>query len=270
MSTRRVIAPLLLFALAVPACRSAVGDVPASAPAVHQPQPVWIEFPRVERVSTSEPPARSSSPRPIVPVALLARPLGRFLSAWTHPGPGARIRSRLTAINPFGQRMAFLVKDLVRDRSGSRWARIQTGEEPNGAVAWVRASQVRLHRAKQRIVVDLSERRLWRYVDGKLRMRLNVAVGDEDTPTTPGHYFVWARVRYRNAGGPYGKLALGLSGFSKVVRFGPTTPGRLAIHGTSDPSDRGRSLSLGCVRVWNGDIGRLWNVPMGTPVVIRP
>jgi lipoprotein-anchoring transpeptidase ErfK/SrfK len=160
------------------------------------------------------------------------------------------------------------VIDQQRDADGAGWIRIQTGTEPNGASAWVRATDVHLVPMRERIVVDLSERRLRRYVNGELRDRLSVAVGSPSTPTVPGTYFVWARIRdYKPS--IYGRFVLGLSGFSEVVNFGPT-PGRLAIHGTADPSDKGRAVSLGCVRVLNQELTPLWRVPMGTPVVIRP
>jgi hypothetical protein len=207
-------------------------------------------------------------PAPEGPGRLVARPYSPFLWTWRDPGPSAHVAFRLAGDNPFGQRMSFLVEDVFRDREGIDWLRIRTGEHPNGAQAWIRARDARVSPVSQRIVVDLSARRLVRYVRGEVRTKLSVAIGDQDTPTVPGRYFVWARVRYFNPAGPYGKLALGLSGFSRVVRYGPS-PGRLAIHGTVDPSDRGKSISLGCVRVYNAQIGRLWNVPMGTPVIIR-
>jgi L,D-transpeptidase catalytic domain len=207
-------------------------------------------------------------PAPEGPARLVARPFEPFLWTWRDPGPGANEAFRLAADNPFGQRVSFLVEDLFRDRDGTDWARILTGEHPNGAQAWIRARDARITPVDQRIVVDLSSRMLIKYVRGDVRARISVAIGDEDTPTVPGRYFVWARVRYFNPAGPYGKLALGLSGFSRVVQFGPA-PGRLAIHGTADPSDRGQSISLGCVRVFNSQIGQLSNVPMGTPVIIR-
>jgi lipoprotein-anchoring transpeptidase ErfK/SrfK len=190
------------------------------------------------------------------------------LLVWTAPRPGARIESWIGARNDFGQPLSFLVVDAKRDAAGTGWVRIETGTEPNGARAWVRAEHVRLVPMRERIVVDLSKRELRRFVNGKLRDRLTVAVGSPSTPTVPGTYFVWARVRdYKPS--IYGRFVLGLSGFSEVVRFGPT-PGRLAIHGTSDPSDKGRAVSLGCVRVLNQELQALWGVPMGTPVTIKP
>ena len=41
------------------------------------------------------------------------------------------------------------------------------------------------------------------------------------------------------------------------------------VAGTSNPGDRGRSVSHGCVRVYNDDLKKLLDVPLGTPVEIR-
>jgi hypothetical protein len=46
--------------------------------------------------------------------------------------------------------------------------------------------------------------------------------------------------------------------------------GRMALHGTDDPDDRGHEVSYGCVRIYNPQMLRLQDVPMGTPVLIRP
>jgi lipoprotein-anchoring transpeptidase ErfK/SrfK len=42
----------------------------------------------------------------------------------------------------------------------------------------------------------------------------------------------------------------------------------MAIHGTSSLSDLGNAVSHGCVRVYNDDLKRLLDVPLGTPVRI--
>ena len=69
-------------------------------------------------------------------------------------------------------------------------------------------------------------------------------------PTAAGRFFVWARVPTHDPTGPYGVFALGLSGFSDVITDW-VGGGRIAIHGTADPSDRGLDVSHGCVRVYN-------------------
>ncbi len=46
--------------------------------------------------------------------------------------------------------------------------------------------------------------------------------------------------------------------------------GRMAIHGTSDPSVAGQDVSNGCIRVFNPLMAKLIDVPMGATVIIRP
>ena len=105
--------------------------------------------------------------------------------------------------------------------------------------------------------------------DGERIARDKVAVGKASTPTTPGRFFVWARVGYADTSGPYGNFALGLSGFSRVITDWPGG-GRMAIHGTADQSLAGEDVSNGCIRVFNPLMSKLIDVPMGTTVIIRP
>ena len=102
--------------------------------------------------------------------------------------------------------------------------------------------------------------------------RVTVTIGAASTPTPPGRYFVWARVATGRPAGPYGSFILGLSGFSEEIEPWTEWPGepRLAIHGTDDPADAGHAVSNGCVRVLNGLLRALRDVPIGTPVLIRP
>ena len=124
-------------------------------------------------------------------------------------------------------------------------------------------------RATDRIVVDLSTRSLRHFRDGTLAHRFRVGIGKASTPTTPGHFFVWARLQPSDETGAYGSYLLGLSGFSEVLTDW-AGGGRMAIHGTTDPTDRGGEVSFGCVRVFNEQMNELTDVPMGTSVVIRP
>ena len=77
---------------------------------------------------------------------------------------------------------------------GTIWYRIKLGIEPNGSAGWVRASDVTMERASDRIVVDMSNRKLRHFRNGKLRHHFRIAIGAPDTPTTPGHFFVWAHL----------------------------------------------------------------------------
>jgi lipoprotein-anchoring transpeptidase ErfK/SrfK len=102
--------------------------------------------------------------------------------------------------------------------------------------------------------------------DGERVRSILVGVGTATFPTTPGSFFVWARLTY-DPPGVYGVGALGLSGFSEVITDW-AGGGRMAIHGTSDPTNRGHDVSHGCVRVFNPQMAQLAGVRMGTPVLI--
>jgi lipoprotein-anchoring transpeptidase ErfK/SrfK len=117
-------------------------------------------------------------------------------------------------------------------------------------------------------VVDLSDETLRYYRGGHLQHDFSVGVGRPETPTATGTFYVWAQVPQASASGPYGVFALGLSGFSPVLKDWPGG-GRMAIHGTSNPGDRGLMVSHGCIRVYNDDMVDLRHVPLGTPVVIK-
>ena len=199
---------------------------------------------------------------------LVVRATGRHFLVYREPG--SPLTWKLLADNPWDQPLEFPVLGTLRAPDGAPWLRVALPIRPNGTTGWVKAADVRWHRIDQRIVVDLSQHTLWRYVDGRMVRQLSVAVGAPSTPTTPGSFFVWARVTYAHPNGPYGAAALGLSGFSRVLTNWPGG-GRLAIHGTANPGDIGRDVSHGCVRVDNPDLlAYLRGVPLGTPVVIRP
>ena len=191
----------------------------------------------------------------------------RLLPMWRRPGASQRPDFRLDARNPHGQ-LAPLLIDRAVAGGGATWYRVLIPIRPNGSAAWVRGTDVAIEERTERIEVDLSRRLLWRYDGDEVVDRLRVGVGSVATPTGVGRFFVWVKVLYDDPQGPYGAAALGLSGFSPVLSDWPGE-GRMAIHGTDDPADRGRAVSHGCVRVYNDELVRLLDVPLGTPVIIR-
>ena len=226
----------------------------------------------------SLPRSRPGPPADVEVVKMLAAggtlaAVSKTASLEVHAAPGTeRPYQHLDADNPWGQPLRLLVVRDAIDAEGDIWLRIQLPIWPNGQAGWVEASDVRLTRPTERVVVDLSTRSLVRMRDGRPVARLRVAVGKAATPTPPGRYFVWAKVGTGRPSGPYGSYILGLSGFSEAIEPWTEWPGepRLAIHGTDDPGDAGRAVSNGCVRVLNRLLRVLRDVPMGTPVIIRP
>jgi hypothetical protein len=216
------------------------------------------------------------------PIALgdLAPPdfSGGGLGLWTrerffkvHKKPDSDSRSsRLKAWNPLGQRLRLLVLKATQLEDGTGWFRVLLPERPNGVSGWIEADPKRLKadRLPDRIEIDLSRFRLEHFRGSKLVQRATVAIGEDRYPTPTGTFYVWASVPQPDPAGPYGRFALGLSGFSPVLSDWPGG-GRAAIHGTADASDKGEPVSHGCIRVYNKDMKELEKVPLGTPVLIR-
>jgi hypothetical protein len=187
---------------------------------------------------------------------------------YRHPGPGAVLSMRLRATNDWSQPLWLPAVDGFVDVDATAWYRVRLPIRPNGALGWVRGDQAQARVLHERIVVDLSTHRLQRIVAGDTVEAFSVGSGASGTPTPAGRFFVWAHVPTGEPHGPYGVYALGLSGFSDVITDW-IGGGRLAIHGTDDPNDRGVDVSHGCVRVYNPQMRTLTDVPLGTPVWIH-
>ncbi len=175
---------------------------------------------------------------------------------------------RLGATNDWSQPLSLPAVDGFVDADGTSWYQVRLPVRPNGSLGWVRGDETQQRELHERIVVDLSTHRLQRIVAGDTVESISIGSGASATPTPPGRFFVWAHVPTGEPHGPYGVYAIGLSGFSDVITDW-VGGGRLAIHGTDDPSDRGFDVSHGCVRVYNPQMRRLTDVPLGTPVWIH-
>ena len=172
--------------------------------------------------------------------------------------------------NVNGVGTVFGVLAAVRDRECRPvWYRVQLPIRPNGATGYVRADRVRLFLVRTRIEIDLSERRIDFFRDGRRILRTRAAVGRDGTPTPVGRYYVNQRLLSSDPSGPFGPGAIGISAFSPVLT-GWTQGGPIAVHGTNNPASIGKAASYGCLRIENRLVRRmLYANPEGTPVLIR-
>ncbi|MGH3023184.1 MAG: L,D-transpeptidase, partial [Gaiellaceae bacterium] len=172
--------------------------------------------------------------------------------------------------NANGVRTVFGVLEEIRDRRcRARWYRVQLPIRPNGATGWVRARDVELIRLRTRIEVDLTERRVDFFRDGRRVLGVTTAIGGEGTPTPTGRFYVNQRLLARDPSGPYGPGGIGISAFSPILT-GWTQGGPIAIHGTNDLGSIGEAASYGCLRIENRHVERMLRAnPEGTPVTIR-
>jgi lipoprotein-anchoring transpeptidase ErfK/SrfK len=194
----------------------------------------------------------------------LAAVVRRPLVAFRKPGHGAIERFGLLNVNGVDS-----VFGVVGASCDAQWLHVQLPIRPNGATGWIRADHVRLQTVRTRIVVDLSDRLVRFYRNGKLALRSRAAIGSSATPTPTGRYYVNQRLIPADTRGPFGPGAIGISAFSQVLT-GWAQGGPVAIHGTNEPWSIGRAVSNGCIRVPNAVDRKLFRqTPAGTPVIIR-
>jgi lipoprotein-anchoring transpeptidase ErfK/SrfK len=122
---------------------------------------------------------------------------------------------------------------------------------------------------RTRILVDLSEKRVTLYKDGRRVLSSRAAIGSPATPTPVGSFYVNQRLIPTDRSGPFGPGAVGISAFSNVLT-GWTQGGPIAIHGTNAPWSIGKAVSNGCIRLPNPVLRKLFRQTFsGTPVEIR-
>jgi lipoprotein-anchoring transpeptidase ErfK/SrfK len=184
--------------------------------------------------------------------------------------PAGRPLARFGRLNLNGVPTIFSIRGAIVDaKCNPRSFLVQIPRRPNGVTGWVPARQVKVATVRTRIVVDLSERRVTLYRNGKRVLSSTAAIGSSATPTPTGSFYVNQRLIPTDADGPYGPGAVGISAFSNVLT-GWTQGGPIAIHGTNAPWSIGKAVSNGCIRLPNPILRRVFAQAFsGTPVLIR-
>jgi lipoprotein-anchoring transpeptidase ErfK/SrfK len=110
---------------------------------------------------------------------------------------------------------------------------------------------------KYRIIVDLSDHKLHLLDNDMVVRSYPVGIGKMVSRTPIGDFVIINKAP--NPGGPYGEYWMGLS----KKGYG--------IHGTNRPSSIGKTVSKGCIRMYNRDVVELAHlVPLRTRVTTRP
>jgi lipoprotein-anchoring transpeptidase ErfK/SrfK len=184
--------------------------------------------------------------------------------------PGTRAFASFRKLNVNRVPTIFSVRGAVVDaKCKPRSYLVQIPKRPNGMTAWVPARQVAVEKISTRILVDLSEKQVTLYKNGRRVLSSTAAIGAPATPTPTGRFYVNQRLIPADKGGPFGPGAVGVSAFSNVLT-GWVQGGPIAIHGTNAPWSIGKAVSNGCIRIPNPVLTKLFNQALnGTPVLIR-
>lgn len=223
-----------------------------------------------------------ATPRTPSPPTTVAKPVEYRQLAWASgakvdvfasPGAAAPVG---TLKNPTAEKqpLAFLAVAEQPGPAGpggsEQWLQVRLPVRPNGAVGWVKTSEVKLAEVQAyRILVELGAQRLTLYKGDEVVMQEPVGIGKTRTPTPTGSYYIDAMVKLDNPNTVWGPYQMSVSGFSNVLERFMGGVGQIAIHGTNAPQLIPGQISNGCVRMKNVSITKLASLTgIGTPVDI--
>ncbi len=223
--------------------------------------------PSVEPVVDLSEPSPSASPTSAG--TLVAHVIGDEIVAYGGPA-SSRVVASFANPNRHGTPLVFRsLADPGSTLVDSGWIPVLLPMRPNGTVGWIRTDEVELTRNPYRIEVDVDDFSLTVYRNDDVHFRTVVGIGDGDTPTPYGSFYLTDLLKPSDPAGIYGPYAYGLSGFSETLTSFNGGQGVIGIHGTDQPAALGTRVSHGCIRVANESITELASfLPLGTPVAI--
>ena len=122
------------------------------------------------------------------------------------------------------------------------------------------------------IIINTKTNKLAYYKSGKLVKEFKVATGKSSTPTPLGKSKIVNKIKnrpYYSAGIPGGSPNNPLGDRWLGLHLKGTYGTTYAIHGNNNPSSIGKSVSGGCIRMYNDEVRWLYNqVPVGTTVIL--
>lgn len=188
------------------------------------------------------------------------------IPVYATPDPNSKPIHTLSALTEYRIPRSVLVFNTYAD-----WLQVFLPVRPNSSTGWVKAADVNvsLRPTEWAVKVDLAKFHVTVLRNGVVDFETDAAIGSEQYPTPTGTYYITDPLDLRNNPNTgYGLFAFGLSGHSDVLTDFMGSDGQIGIHGTDNPSDIGRAISHGCVRLTNDAILRLSTLPIGTPVYI--
>jgi lipoprotein-anchoring transpeptidase ErfK/SrfK len=196
---------------------------------------------------------------------IVAHAITDRIVAYEAPDPSAAVVSEFDNPTEHGGPLVF----AAEARPVDGWLEVLLPIRPNGSTGWIKEEDVDLSINPYRIEVNASQYSLTIYRYGREQMSTTVAIGNGDTPTPIGKFYLIELLRPSNPNGAYGPFAYGLSGYSETLESFNGGDGVIGIHGTNRADQLGQDVSHGCIRVANPTITEMTKfLPLGTPVVI--
>lgn len=152
---------------------------------------------------------------------------------------------------------------ITRNRD---WVQVLLPSKPNGSTGWLHSRDVQDAHSRFVVKVHLGSRELELIENDRRVGTWPVAIGAPATPTPTGRTFVLGQITDEKQ--PFSPVILPLGSHSDTLDSYGGGPGTVALHGWTDPSVFGQSVSHGCVRVPDDALDLLRTIPTGTPVMV--
>jgi lipoprotein-anchoring transpeptidase ErfK/SrfK len=200
-------------------------------------------------------------------------PAVTYLATMRHRSPGfrsgtARHKSMMVPRSWYGRTS---VLPIVNANAVTKRVDVRLARRPNEATTWLPLKAINLGFTRQAILIDLSQRRLYVFRNGKQKYSFPIGIGRPQTPTPTGTFFL---AFHAPPNGPeYGPVMLETSAHSTVFRtFEGGNDAIIAIHGPigSDAAigTNGAAISNGCIRMHNSQLVKVARVEDGSPIII--
>ncbi len=139
---------------------------------------------------------------------------GADIKVYDTPADTGNVVTTLTAQTEYLQPRTLLVTDTQPG-----WLHALLPMRPNGSTGWVKDTDVTVASTPFEIKISLSQHHLWLTNAGAPVLDAAVAIGKAETPTPLGRFYITDPVDLQSRpNGAYGAFALGLSGYSEVLK----------------------------------------------------
>ncbi len=179
---------------------------------------------------------------------------------------GSEVAHTLEHPTETGAPLVFLVTD---DTASPNRVEVLLPIEADGDRGWVNRSDLSFGVTEYRVIVRPAAHRLELWEGDELVLDVPAGIGS-DAPESGSLLYVKELLQPPNSDTVYGAFAFGLSGASNTLDKFTEGDDVIAIHGTNDPSEVGKDVDRGSIRLTNTDIEELVGVlPLGTPVEVQ-
>lgn len=153
------------------------------------------------------------------------------------------------------------------------WLHVRLAQRPNESTAWVLARDVTVTTTPYALVLDLASTHMSLYRSGHRAFSVPIGIGTRRFPTPTGTFFVAFFAQPPSPG--YGAFVVVTSAHSNVITdWEMSGDAMVAIHGPlgsgAQIGTTGARVSHGCIRMHGRDLRHLREVPVGSPVIVRP